>query len=91
MRDFRVWRRQTNNYYPTSEHAEARHEALVTWTHWANGQTIAADELATSNRPELRALAVPLTGWLTERGLETRPHRPDVATRSAGPEIGIEF
>ena len=47
--------------------------------------------VSTSNRPDLRALAVPLTGWLTEHGLETRPHRPDVATRSAGPELGIEF
>jgi hypothetical protein len=98
VRDFRVWRRQINNYYPTSELAEARHEAVVTWKHWANGHTIAADRLATtadtlstSDRPELRALAVPLTGWLTEQGLEPRPHRPDVATRSAGPELGIEF
>jgi hypothetical protein len=98
VRDFRTWRRQINNYYPTSELAEARHDALVTWKHWADGQTIApgelattADTLTTSNRPDLRALAVPLTGWLTERGLETRAHRPDVATRSAGPELGIEF
>ena len=98
VRDFRVWRRQINNYYPTSELAEARHDALVTWKHWADGHTIAADRLATtvdtlsiSERPELRALAVPLKGWLTERGLETRPHRPDVATRSVGPELGIEF
>ena len=98
VRDFRVWRRQINNYYPTSELAEARHDALVTWKHWADGHTIAADRLATaadtlnaSDRPELRVLAVPLTGWLTERGLETRPHRPDVAMRSAGPELGIEF
>ena len=98
VRDFRVWRRQINNYYPTSELAEARHEALVTWKHWADGHTIAADRLATtvdtlnaSERPELRALAVPLTGWLTERGLEPRPHRRDVAMRSAGPELGIEF
>jgi hypothetical protein len=98
VRDFRVWRRQINNYYPTSELAEARHDALVTWKRWADGHPIAADRLATavdtlnaSDRPELRALAVPLTGWLTERGLEPRPHRPDVATRSAGPELGIEF
>jgi hypothetical protein len=98
VREFRVWRRQINNFYPTSELAEARHDALVTWKHWANGHTIAADRLATtvdtltaSDRPELRALAMPLTGWLTEHGLETRPHRPDVATRSAGPELGIEF
>jgi hypothetical protein len=98
VRDFRVWRRQINNYYPTSELAEARHDALLTWKHWADGHPIATDRLATtadtlstSHRPELRALAVPLTGWLTERGLETRPHRPDVATRSAGPELGIEF
>jgi hypothetical protein len=96
--DFRTWRRQINNYYPTSELAEARHDAVVTWKHWADGHTIAADRLATtvdtlttSDRPELRALAVPLTGWLTERSLETRPHRRDVATRSAGPELGIEF
>jgi hypothetical protein len=98
VRDFRTWRRQINNYYPTSELAEARHDAVVTWKHWADGHTIAADRLATtvdtlttSDRPELRALAVPLTGWLTERSLETRPHRRDVATRSAGPELGIEF
>jgi hypothetical protein len=98
VRDFRTWRRQINNYYPTSELAEARHDAVVTWKHWADGHPIAADRLATtvdtlttSDRPELRALAVPLTGWLTERGLETRPHRRDVATRSAGPELGIEF
>jgi hypothetical protein len=98
VRDFRTWRRQLNNYYATSELAEARHDALVTWKHWADGHTIAADRLATSagtlnagNRPELRALAVPLTDWLTERGLEPRPHRPDVATRSAGPELGIDF
>jgi conjugative relaxase-like TrwC/TraI family protein len=98
VRDFRTWRRQINAYYPTSELAEARHDALVTWKHWADGHTIAADRLATSadtlnasNRPELRALAVPLTDWLTERGLEPRPHRRDVALRSAGPELGIEF
>jgi conjugative relaxase-like TrwC/TraI family protein len=98
VRDFRVWRQQINNYYPTSEHAEARHDAVVTWKHWADGLTIAADRLATtadtlssSDRPELRALAVPLTGWLTEHSLETRPHRRDVATRSVGPELGIEF
>jgi conjugative relaxase-like TrwC/TraI family protein len=98
VRDFRVWRRQINNYYPTSELAEARHDALVTWKHWADGHPIAADRLATaadtlcaSDRPELRALAAPLTGWLTEQGLETRPHRPDVESRSAGPELGIEF
>jgi uncharacterized coiled-coil DUF342 family protein len=98
VRDFRTWRRQINAYYPTSELAEARHDALLTWKHWADGHPIAPDELATtadtlttSNRPELRALAAPLTGWLTERGLETRPHDLDVATRSAGPELGIEF
>jgi conjugative relaxase-like TrwC/TraI family protein len=98
VRDFRTWRRQLNNYYPTSELAEARHDALLTWKHWANGHTIAADRLttaadtlSTSDRPELRALAVPLTGWLTEQGLEPRPHRRDVATRSAGPELGIEL
>ena len=27
VRDFRTWRRQINNYYPTSELAEARHDA----------------------------------------------------------------
>jgi conjugative relaxase-like TrwC/TraI family protein len=98
VRDFRTWRRQINNYYPTSEHAEARHDALVTWKHWADGRTIAADRLtttadtlSTSDRPELRALAVPLTGWLTERGLETRARRTDVATRFGGPELDIDF
>jgi hypothetical protein len=98
VRGFRTWRRQINNYYPTSELAEARHEAVVTWKHWADGHPIAADRLtttadtlSTSDRPELRALAVPLTAWVTEHGLEARPHRPDVATRSAGPELGIEF
>ena len=98
VRDFRTWRRQINNYYPTSELAEARHDAVVTWKHWADGHPIAADRLATTadtlttiDRPELRALAVPLTDWLTERGLETRPRGLDVATPSAGPELGIEF
>jgi hypothetical protein len=98
VRDFRTWRRQINNYYPTSELAEARHDAVVTWKHWADGHpitadrlTTAADTLSTSERPDLRALAVPLTGWLTEHGLEPRPHRREVATRSAGPELGIEF
>ena len=96
VRDFRVWRRQINNYYPTSEHAEARHDALVTWKHWADGHPIAADRLATtadtlttSDRPELRALAVPLTGWLTEQGLETRPRRTAQLARSSGIELDI--
>jgi conjugative relaxase-like TrwC/TraI family protein len=96
VRDFRTWRRQINNYYPTSEHAEARHDALITWKHWADGRTIAADRLATtahtlttSNRPELQALAVPLTDWLTEHGLETRPHRTAQLARSSGIELDI--
>jgi hypothetical protein len=51
VRDFRTWRRQINNYYPTSEHAEARHDALVTWKHWADGLPIAADRLTTRRHP----------------------------------------
>jgi uncharacterized protein (DUF3084 family) len=96
VRDFRTWRRQINNYYPTSEHAEARHDALITWKHWADGRTITPDRLATtadtlsaSDRPELRALAVPLTDWLTERGLETRPPRTAQLARSSGIELDI--
>jgi len=98
VRDFRTWRRQINNYYPTSELAEARHDALVTWKHWADGHTIAADRLATtfdtlsaSDRPELRALAAPLTDWVTQRGFEIRPHGPDVAVQPDGPDLGIEL
>ena len=98
VRDFWTWRRQINNYYPTSELAEARHDALVTWKHWADGHTIAADRLATtfdtlsaSDRPELRALAAPLTDWVTQRGFEIRPHGPDVAVQPDGPDLGIEL
>ena len=98
VREFRTWRRQINAYYPSSELAEARHDALLTWKQWADGHTIApaelaitADTLTTSNRPELQALAVPLTGWLTERGLEIRPHDLGVAARVDGPDLGIEF
>jgi conjugative relaxase-like TrwC/TraI family protein len=96
VRDFRTWRRQINNYYPTSELAEARHEALVSWKRWADGHTIAGDRLANtadtlsaSDRPELRALAVPLTGWLTEQGLEARPRRTAQLARSSGIELDI--
>jgi hypothetical protein len=96
VRDFRTWRRQINNYYPTSELAEARYDALVTWKHWADGHPIAADRLVTavdtlnvSDRPELRALAVPLTDWLSEHGLETRPPRAAHVARSSGIELDI--
>ena len=96
VREFRTWRRQLNAYYPTSELAEARHDALLTWKHWADGHTITpaelattADTLTTSDRPELRALSVPLTGWLTEQGLETRPRRTAQLTRSSGIELDI--
>jgi conjugative relaxase-like TrwC/TraI family protein len=96
VREFRTWRRQINAYYPSSELAEARHDALLTWKHWADGHTIApaelavtADTLTTSNRPELQALAVPLTDWLTEQGLETRPPRTAQLARSSGIELDI--
>ena len=96
VREFRTWRRHINAYYPTSEHAEARHDALVTWKHWADGHTITADRLTNTvdtlgaiDRPELRALAVPLTDWLTEQGHETRQRRTAQLARSSGIELDI--
>jgi hypothetical protein len=48
-----------------------------------------ADTLCASDRPEFRALGAPLTGWLTERGLETRPLRTAQPARSSGIELDI--